>query len=46
MFRSPRGRTHLFQIVVSRGNVDRDAYPMSRRFVYEAGAAGTARGAS
>ncbi len=40
MFRSPRGRTHLFQIVVSRGNVDRDAYPMSRRFVYEDAAQG------
>jgi cyclopropane-fatty-acyl-phospholipid synthase len=35
MFRSPRGRTHLFQIVFSRGNVGRDSYPMSRRFIYE-----------
>jgi len=46
MFRAPHGRTHLFQVVFARGNVSRDGYPMSRRFVYEAGAAGTARGAS
>jgi cyclopropane-fatty-acyl-phospholipid synthase len=37
MFRSPCGRTHLFQIVFSRGNVGRDTYPMSRRFIYESG---------
>jgi cyclopropane-fatty-acyl-phospholipid synthase len=34
MFRSPHGRTHLFQVVVSRGNVA-NAYPMSRTFLYE-----------
>jgi cyclopropane-fatty-acyl-phospholipid synthase len=34
MFRSPRGRTHLFQIVFSRGNVTERSYPMSRRFLY------------
>jgi hypothetical protein len=38
MFRSPHGRTHLFQIVFSRGNVGRDSYPMSRRFIYETSA--------
>lgn len=35
MFRLPRGHTHLFQIVFSSGNVDRDGYPMTRRFLYE-----------
>ncbi len=34
MFRSPIERTHLFQIVFSKGNVTRDNYPMSRRFLY------------
>jgi cyclopropane-fatty-acyl-phospholipid synthase len=34
MFRSPRGYTHLFQIVFSKGNLARDAYPMSRGFLY------------
>ena len=34
MFRSPHGRTHLFQVVFSKGNVDRASYPMSRRFLY------------
>ncbi|TMG75470.1 MAG: class I SAM-dependent methyltransferase [Betaproteobacteria bacterium] len=38
MFRSPNGKTHLFQIVVSKGNVGEN-YPMSRAFLYE-----TARG--
>ena len=33
MFRSPNGRTCLFQIVFSKGNVDYD-YPMSRRYLY------------
>src|SRR5258706_400892 len=33
MFRPPHGKTHLFQIVVSKGNVG-DAYPMSRAFLY------------
>ena len=36
MFRSPHGGTHLFQIVFSKGNVDRATYPMTRRFLYEA----------
>jgi len=35
MFRSPRGRTHLFQIVFAKGNVTHQTYPMSRRFLYE-----------
>jgi len=35
MFRSPAGRTHLFQIVFSKGNIALNSYPMSRRFLYE-----------
>jgi cyclopropane-fatty-acyl-phospholipid synthase len=35
MFRSPGSTTHLFQIVVSKGNVA-GRYPMSRGFLYEA----------
>jgi len=35
MFRSPRGFTHLFQIVFSKGNITRSNYPMSRGFLYE-----------
>ena len=35
MFRSAAGRTHLFQIVFSKGNVTRQNYPMSRSFLYE-----------
>ena len=35
MFRSPAGRTHLFQIVFSKRNITRDNYPMSRGFLYE-----------
>ena len=35
MFRSPKGYTHLFQIVFSRGNITRENYPMSRGFLYE-----------
>jgi len=35
MFRSPAGRTHLFQIVFSKRNITRDNYPMSRKFLYE-----------
>jgi len=34
MFRSPVGRTHLFQIVFSKGNVTRSSYPMGRDFLY------------
>ncbi len=33
MFRSPAGRTHLFQITVSKGNAG-SGYPMSRAFLY------------
>ncbi len=35
MFRSPKGYTHLFQIVFSKGNTTRDNYPMSRAFLYD-----------
>ncbi len=35
MFGSPAGRTHLFQIVFSKGNTTAAGYPMSRRFLYE-----------
>jgi cyclopropane-fatty-acyl-phospholipid synthase len=34
MFRSPNSRTHLFQIVFSKGNLGGEAYPMSRSFLY------------
>jgi cyclopropane-fatty-acyl-phospholipid synthase len=34
MFRSPNGKTQLFQIVVSKGNIG-DNYPMSRAFLYQ-----------
>lgn len=34
MFRSDMGRTHLFQVLFSRGNAGRDALPMSRAYVY------------
>jgi len=34
MFRSPAERTHLFQIVFSKGNVSSTGYPMSRAFLY------------
>jgi len=40
MFRSPQGHTHLFQIVFSKGNAARDAYPMSRAHLYAAGDGG------
>jgi hypothetical protein len=33
-FRSPAERTHLFQIVFSKGNVTNRSYPMSRGFLY------------
>jgi len=40
MFRSPIERTHLFQIVFSKGNITDSTYPMSRGFLYtERGAA-------
>ena len=35
MFRSPKGRTHLFQIVFGKGNITRHGYPMSRAFLYD-----------
>jgi cyclopropane-fatty-acyl-phospholipid synthase len=34
MFRSPRGRTHLFQITFSKGNISSSNYPMSRAFLH------------
>ena len=34
MFRAPNGRTHLFQIVFSKGNVTQSGYPMGREFLY------------
>jgi cyclopropane-fatty-acyl-phospholipid synthase len=33
MFRSPNGHTHLFQVLVSKGNIGKN-YPMSRAFLY------------
>ena len=33
MFRSKNGHTHLFQVLVSKGNLGRN-YPMSRAFLY------------
>jgi cyclopropane-fatty-acyl-phospholipid synthase len=35
MFRAAHSRTHLFQIVFSKGNVSRQNYPMSRAFLYK-----------
>jgi cyclopropane-fatty-acyl-phospholipid synthase len=35
MFRTGHGRTHLFQIVFSKGNIDARNYPMSRAFLYD-----------
>ncbi|MBI4196169.1 MAG: class I SAM-dependent methyltransferase [Betaproteobacteria bacterium] len=34
MFRSPAERTHLFQIVFSKGSVADGSYPMTRAFLY------------
>jgi cyclopropane-fatty-acyl-phospholipid synthase len=34
MFRSPNSRTHLFQVMVSKGNISSSTYPMSRVFLY------------
>lgn len=36
MFRAPAERTHLFQIVFSKGNITERSYPMSRDFLYPA----------
>src|SRR2546421_10717446 len=33
-FRLPQGRLHLFQVLVSKGNVTRGSYPMGREFLY------------
>jgi cyclopropane-fatty-acyl-phospholipid synthase len=35
MFRSPASRTHLFQVLFSKGNVSAQGYPMSRAFLYQ-----------
>ena len=35
MFRSPNGHTHLFQVLVSKGNINSQNYPMSRAFLYK-----------
>ena len=35
MFRSPAGKTHLFQVVFSKGNVSMTGYPMTRSFLYD-----------
>ena len=35
MFRLPIGRTHLFQILFSRGNVNWSNFPHSRAYMYE-----------
>jgi len=34
MFRSPLSRTHLFQVLFSKGNIGAHNYPMSRAFLY------------
>lgn len=34
MFRSEAGRTHLFQVLFSKGNATRQSYPMTREPVY------------
>jgi cyclopropane-fatty-acyl-phospholipid synthase len=34
MFRSPAGRTHLFQVMFSRGNASSASYPATRDFLY------------
>ena len=36
MFRSPNSRTHLFQILFSKGNVDTESYPMTLEHLYDA----------
>ena len=35
MFRSPHCDTNLYQIVFSKGNVNRENYPISRAFLYD-----------
>jgi cyclopropane-fatty-acyl-phospholipid synthase len=45
MFRSPVERTHLFQIVFSKGNIADGSYPMGRDFLYrESSGSGGAAG--
>ena len=46
MFRSRVGRTHLFQVVFSKGNVTTTSYPMSREFLYEQPASAEKRSTS
>jgi cyclopropane-fatty-acyl-phospholipid synthase len=49
MFRSQHARTHLFQVLFSKGNLRRGGYPMSRAFLYAdepADAAHEVRGAA
>jgi cyclopropane-fatty-acyl-phospholipid synthase len=46
MFRSPYAKTHLFQIVFSKGNISRENYPMSRAFLYADDFAAADAGAS
>ena len=36
LFRAPRPQIGLFQVMVSRGNVEAQAYPMTRDFLYRA----------
>jgi cyclopropane-fatty-acyl-phospholipid synthase len=35
MFRARNGYTHLFQVLVSKGNINTSNYPMSRAFLYQ-----------
>jgi cyclopropane-fatty-acyl-phospholipid synthase len=37
MFGSPTSKTHLFQILFSKGNITAANYPMSRAFLYQSG---------
>jgi cyclopropane-fatty-acyl-phospholipid synthase len=46
MFRSPEERTHLFQVVFSKGSVPASGYPMSRAFLYADEIAAVASSAS
>jgi hypothetical protein len=34
MCRARSARTHLFQVLFSKGNIDPNNYPMSRAFLY------------
>ena len=46
LFRSPVGCTHLFQVLFSKGNAGRTAYPMTRDHVYAVDAPGARGGAA